>query len=427
MYGRPEPSAVGRHAASGSPLDGFARWPNVLQLISFYGRTIRARAARADRHFTTPMSGDASTAQRPAARSSDERRVLSACSAAVGRRNGSICPRASPGLASARLTAACDPCPERRDLVARAAPGAGPSPSAEALLAARVGGRRHRRVAEGDPRRAHLKALQAGVPVLVGRCRWPPPSTRQPGCGRQERAAKVPMMVGFNRRWWEPAEALRHHRVASARTTRRRPRQSSSATGSGAEGGPADALHDLAVHHLDLLRYLLDREIATIKRPARTRPGPVLRHDLSRGRIGELPGGVRGAGGGNHHRQDRREAPSHPRRVGPARRRRGRSAGRSTPPMPCGVGSPGGGTAWPRSYERQLRAFVSVVQASRVPIRARSTGSQWCRRSRPLEIRWSTAARRRRSADAGGRRLSPSPARPRSTRPGCPAPPIPPP
>ncbi len=169
------------------------------------------------------------------------------------------------GITDARLTAAYDPGPERRDLIARAAPGCRPFDSAAGLLAARVVDA----VIVSSPPDTHaeltVQALRAGVPVLVD----PPlaPSLDEAAWIRgEERASGVAAMVGFNRRWWAPAVALQHHlsagvedAAASAETLLVSDRIR------GGESGSADALHDLVVHHLDLLRFLMDRELATIQ------------------------------------------------------------------------------------------------------------------------------------------------------------------
>jgi predicted dehydrogenase len=167
-------------------------------------------------------------------------------------------------ITGARLTAAYDPGPERRDLITRAAPGSRAFDSAEALLAARVVDA----VIVSSPleTRAELaiKALQAGIPALIDA-----PLTlsldEAAWIRAEERATKVATMVGFNRRWWAPAEALRLRLArapedpgAWAETVLVSHRSPSSEAG-------ADALHDLVVHHIDLLRFLLDRELATIR------------------------------------------------------------------------------------------------------------------------------------------------------------------
>jgi myo-inositol 2-dehydrogenase / D-chiro-inositol 1-dehydrogenase len=169
-------------------------------------------------------------------------------------------------LRDARLTAVCDPRAERRDLVARAAPGCRAFASAEALLAARLVDA----VVVASPPETHAElavlSLQAGLPVLVEKPLAP--SLEEAAWVRaEERAARVPVMVGFNRRWWDPAEALRRtlasaeeDAAASVETT-----IMSDLDRWGAVAGPLDPLDDLAVHHFDLLRYLLDREIATMR------------------------------------------------------------------------------------------------------------------------------------------------------------------
>ena len=173
-----------------------------------------------------------------------------------------------PALAripDARLTAAYDPGPERRDLIARAAPGCRAFDSAEALLSARVVDA----VIVASPPETHAEltvlALQAGVPALVD-APLTPSLDEAAWLRGEERAAGVSAMVGFNRRWWAPATALRQELAggiedagASAETLLL------SDHVRGGESGSADALHDLVVHHLDLLRYLMDREFATMR------------------------------------------------------------------------------------------------------------------------------------------------------------------
>jgi myo-inositol 2-dehydrogenase/D-chiro-inositol 1-dehydrogenase len=172
-----------------------------------------------------------------------------------------------PALAripDARLTAAYDPGPERRELIARAAPGCRAFDSAEALLAARVVDA----VIVASPPETHaeltVQALQAGTPALID----PPltPSLDEAAWLRaEERKAKVPAMMGFNRRWWAPAEALRHKlglAPEDAGATAETLLVSDRARGG--DTGAADALHDRLVHHLDLLRFLMDREFAAL-------------------------------------------------------------------------------------------------------------------------------------------------------------------
>jgi predicted dehydrogenase len=168
-------------------------------------------------------------------------------------------------IADARLTAAYDPGPERRELIARAAPGCRPFDTAEALLSARVVDA----VIVSSPAETHadlaVLALQARVPVLVD---VPLTTTLDQAAWLrgEERASRGAVMVGFNRRWWAPAAALRQFLAgqpedpgATAETVLVSARQR------GPDSGTADALHDLVVHHMDLLRFLMDREFATIQ------------------------------------------------------------------------------------------------------------------------------------------------------------------
>ena len=121
------------------------------------------------------------------------------------------------GITDARLTAAYDPGPERRDLIARAAPG---------LPAFRFGGRPCWRrgwwTPSSCPRRrtptpnSTVQALRRGVPALVDAPLALTAWTRRPGSGRRSGRSGVAAMVGFNRRWWAPAVALRHHLSAGA-------------------------------------------------------------------------------------------------------------------------------------------------------------------------------------------------------------------
>jgi predicted dehydrogenase len=275
-----------------------------------------------------------------------------------------------PALAripGARLTAAYDPGPERRDLIARAAPGCRAFESVEALLAARVVDA----VIVASPQETHaeltIKALQAGVPALVDA---PLASTLDEAAWMraEERAAKVPTMVGFNRRWWEAAEALRHHLAASAEDAAAWAETVLvSDRARGGEGGSADALHDLVVHHLDLLRYLLDREIATIT--GQRDPAGLLSLDMTfhgggsascRAGFGEQAeetvtvrtGGKRCLIRGGSDRHSPPEGMTR-RALDAADALRRRLTGRRD-----GLAA---------SYERQLRAFVSVVRGESTP------------------------------------------------------------
>jgi predicted dehydrogenase len=159
-------------------------------------------------------------------------------------------------LASARLTAAYDPDSQRRRLIARAAPGCRSFDSAEALFEARVVDAVL--VGSGPESRATLavKALGAGLPVLIE-----PPfaaSLEEAEWIREaERIVRLPLMLGYHRRWLRPVERVRK----------------ALAGGTGGElaveslrlvAGDAGEALELLDPHLDLVRYLVDREIAAV-------------------------------------------------------------------------------------------------------------------------------------------------------------------
>lgn len=156
------------------------------------------------------------------------------------------------------LTGVFDPIPERARLVARAAPGSRAFPSAEALLEARVVDAVI--IALPVEARAGLavKALGAGLPVLIE----PPMATSVEEAERirqAERQARLPVVVGFHRRFWEPVLRARRALEAGPQDEMALGVETLFA-GAGQAGDPLDALGI----HLDLVRYLLDRDIARV-------------------------------------------------------------------------------------------------------------------------------------------------------------------
>jgi predicted dehydrogenase len=111
-----------------------------------------------------------------------------------------------------------------------------------------------------------VKALAAGLPVLIE-----PPlaaSLEEAEWIRDaERAVRLPVMVGFNRRWWEPVERVRR---ALAGGDERAPEVDSEVV---VDRRDADSLVAFAAH-LDLVRHVLDREVATIS-GRRDAPGEI--------------------------------------------------------------------------------------------------------------------------------------------------------
>ena len=159
-------------------------------------------------------------------------------------------------LANARLTAVYDPLPEQRQRVARMAPGCRPFDSPEGLLEARVVDA----VLVAAPPDSHaafgVMALGAGVPVLIE----PPLAASLEGAEwirEAERAVRLPVMVGFTRRWWPPVERLRLA-LAGPREEELRV-VSEIVLDVGDAVGDADPFLALAAH-LDLVRHVADRE-----------------------------------------------------------------------------------------------------------------------------------------------------------------------
>jgi predicted dehydrogenase len=273
-------------------------------------------------------------------------------------------------IGEARLTAAYDPLPERRDLIARAAPGCRPFASAEALLAARVVDA----VIVAAPPEAHAElaelALRARLPVLIEK----PLATSLEEAIRVaevERVVRQAVMVGFNRRWWEPAQAL-HHALAQGGDVppTAESRILSDLATWGAVAAPANPLEDLAVHHLHLLPYLLDQDIATVRA---YRVGPQEIELLLAFRGGSRARCIAGFGPRSEERVEvdaggRRyaiEAGSE--RISPAG-----GAVRAIIDVADAVRRrlAGGRGSLKRSYERQLRAFLDCIQAGRAALPA---------------------------------------------------------
>jgi myo-inositol 2-dehydrogenase/D-chiro-inositol 1-dehydrogenase len=155
----------------------------------------------------------------------------------------------------ARLTGAFDPSPDRARLVARLAPGCRAFDSADALLEARIVDA----VVIASPPDNHgtlaVKALGAGLPVLIE----PPLAATMEEAAwirEAEQVVRLPVTLGFNRRYWEPVERVRRALAAAAEPTV----SVESVLATEAEADPLDAL----ATHLDLMRYLLDLDLTTV-------------------------------------------------------------------------------------------------------------------------------------------------------------------
>ena len=173
-------------------------------------------------------------------------------------------------LPSVRLTVAYDPSAERRDSIARMAPGCRSVPSPEALFETRAVDAVI--VAAPLAKRASLavQSLGAGVPVLID-----PPMAASTDEGLwirdAERIARLPVMVGYNRRRWRPVEVVRQTLASGPAEGEPAPaiestilRRGEPGTGTGGEGGLDPALLAYLDIHLDLVRHLMGREIATV-------------------------------------------------------------------------------------------------------------------------------------------------------------------
>jgi predicted dehydrogenase len=265
-------------------------------------------------------------------------------------------------LPGARLTAAYDPLPERREFIARLSPGCRPFPSAEALFAARVVDA----VVIASPAETHgplaVQALGAGLPALIDQplavsldeAAW---------IREAEQIVRLPVMVGFNRRWWEPVERVR--RALAEAQLGEIAVESVLVTEVGncrAQPVAADALRALGIH-LDLLRHLLDREIATVSAhrdpPADIAARLTFHGDgiaLCRAGLGDRS---------EEHIMVRDGSRSYEVRAGSERVRPAAGVGRRA--LDLGDSARrrilGGRDSLTRSYERQMGAFVDGVRS----------------------------------------------------------------
>jgi predicted dehydrogenase len=160
-----------------------------------------------------------------------------------------------------KLAAAVDPLDERRRLVTDALPGCRGFETSEELLG--EGGVQG--VVVATPPASHVSVarpwLAAGQPVLIEK-----PLALELDEARALEEFEGRLMLGFNRREWEPARRLRD--VLRARD-RSRPAtahlvMTSDVSAWAPIGGVEDPLDDLASHQLDLLRFLFDAEPRTL-------------------------------------------------------------------------------------------------------------------------------------------------------------------
>lgn len=176
--------------------------------------------------------------------------------------------------AGGKLVAVADPLAERRDLIAsQVGDGCKAYPDLTAMLAeAGLDA-----VLIATPPKMHvpmtIECLEAGAAVLVEK---PLAESREDA----ERLLKYdtpeypPVMIGYNRRNWKPMRLIKERLGSvnlngSAGSVRVDTVFDSDASGWKAITGHIDPLDDLACHHLDLLRYIFNTDIASVsaKRP----------------------------------------------------------------------------------------------------------------------------------------------------------------
>lgn len=165
----------------------------------------------------------------------------------------------------ARLTAVYDPIPARRELIASRHPGCRTFDSPELLVASGEVDA----VIVATPAQNHVEAaslaLRAGLPVLIEK-----PLAQSLAEARLLKALQestgVPVMIALNRRWWDPVVQLRRRLSQPGRGPASVQMDiASDVNGWSPLSAASDPLEDLGTHQLDLLRYLFDCEIESVR------------------------------------------------------------------------------------------------------------------------------------------------------------------
>ena len=163
------------------------------------------------------------------------------------------------------LVAVADPIPSRRELIASALPSCAAFDSAEAMVL----GTDVQAAVVATPPATHVAAarpvLAAGLPVLIEK----PLALSLTEAHQLETlgpAAERAVMVGFNRREWEPLLRLREvlRRVTATGPPSARLLMTSDVAAWSPIGGVEDPLDDLGSHQIDLLRFLFGAEPVTV-------------------------------------------------------------------------------------------------------------------------------------------------------------------
>lgn len=166
----------------------------------------------------------------------------------------------------ARIVAVADPNAERRDLIAGAIGGGCRGfDTVEAML----GAGDVRALIIASPPQFHVdaakRALEADVSVLVEKP-LAPSMKGIDGLRAVASRSRGVFMMGFNRRFWRPVREVREairgrHRLGVARATLV---MTTNAAGWDAVSGLPDPLDDLAVHQIDLLRFVFGERVAAV-------------------------------------------------------------------------------------------------------------------------------------------------------------------
>jgi myo-inositol 2-dehydrogenase/D-chiro-inositol 1-dehydrogenase len=168
-------------------------------------------------------------------------------------------------LKGARLVAVADPYFEERPFIAKSAPGCVLYNSVEALLKeVELMG-----LIIASPPDTHIEliklALLAGLPVLVEK-----PLALNSSEIEELRVhlldSTKKVMMGFNRRFWEPACRMRRELLFNnyVEPVLVKLVLESNIQEWGAYSGASDPLEDLGPHQFDLLRYLFNRELVAV-------------------------------------------------------------------------------------------------------------------------------------------------------------------
>jgi predicted dehydrogenase len=178
-------------------------------------------------------------------------------------------------MTGTRLTAVFDPLESRRELIAAQHPGCRAFDSAASLVESGI----IDALIVATPAETHVDpailALRAGLPVLVEK---PLAASLEDGerLALVQESVRVPVMVGFNRRWWRPAIDLRERLTSlTSGPLDVRMEISSDVNGWSPLTARSDALDDLGSHQLDLLRFICRRDIESVRA---TQPSPAEFH-----------------------------------------------------------------------------------------------------------------------------------------------------